>query len=65
MNRGTKNKTVAQLEEAIQELGASIRISTSKEDITIGVTTLAKNYDKNTSFSGRNAFRTTLGCNRV
>ena len=46
MNRGTKNKTVAQLEEAIQELGASIRISTSKEDITIGVTTLAKNYDK-------------------
>ncbi len=46
MNRGTKNKTVAQLEEAIQELGASIRIYTSKEDITIGVTTLAKNYDQ-------------------
>jgi len=46
MNRGTKNKTVAQLEEAIQELGASIRIYTSKEDITIGVTTLEKNYNK-------------------
>ncbi len=46
MNRGTKNKTVAQLEEAIQELGASIRVSASKENITISGTTLAKNYNK-------------------
>ncbi len=46
MNRGTKNKTVAQLEEAIQELGASIRVSASKENITISGTTLAKNYAK-------------------
>lgn len=46
MNRGTKNKTVAQLEEAIQELGASVRVSASKENITISGTTLAKNYDK-------------------
>ncbi len=46
MNRGTKNKTVAQLEEAIQELGASVRVSASKEHITISGTTLAKNYDK-------------------
>lgn len=46
MNRGTKNKTVAQLEDAIQELGASIRVSASKENITISGTTLAKNYDK-------------------
>ena len=46
MNRGTKNKTVAQLQEAIQELGASIRVSASKENITISGTTLAKNYIK-------------------
>jgi len=46
LNRGTKNKTVAQLEEAIQELGASIRISASKENITISGNTLAKNYTK-------------------
>lgn len=44
MNRGTKNKTVAQLEEAIQELGASIDIYSSKENIRISGTTLAKNY---------------------
>ncbi len=44
MNRGTKNKTVAQLEEAIQELGASINVYSSKENITISGTTLAKNY---------------------
>ncbi|MFN0728799.1 M16 family metallopeptidase [Polaribacter gochangensis] len=49
MNRGTKNKTVAQLEEAIQELGASIRVSASKENITISGTTLAKNYNKTLS----------------
>jgi len=46
LNRGTKNKTVAQLQEAIQELGASIRISASKENITISGNTLAKNYTK-------------------
>lgn len=46
MNKGTKNKTVAQLEEAIQELGASIRISASKESMTISGNTLAKNYNK-------------------
>ncbi|WP_237276620.1 M16 family metallopeptidase [Tenacibaculum ovolyticum] len=46
INRGTKNKTVAQLEEAIQELGAAINIYSSKENITISGTTLAKNYAK-------------------
>ena len=44
MNRGTKNKSVAQLQEAVQGLGASIRVSASKENITISGTTLAKNY---------------------
>ncbi len=46
LNKGTKNKTVAQLEEAIQELGASIYVSASKESITINGNTLAKNYTK-------------------
>ena len=46
MNRGTKNKSVAKLQEAIQQLGASINVSASKESITISVNTLAKNYVK-------------------
>ncbi len=45
MNKGTKSKTVEELEEAIQELGASIRIFANKENITINGTTLAKNYE--------------------
>ncbi|WP_435415417.1 M16 family metallopeptidase [Polaribacter aestuariivivens] len=46
LNKGTKNKTVKELEEAIQELGASIYVYSGKEDITISGTTLAKNYTK-------------------
>jgi zinc protease len=46
LNKGTKNKTVKELEEAIQELGASINVYASKESITISGTTLAKNYNK-------------------
>ena len=46
MNRGTKNKTTAELEEAIQDLGASISVSASKESITISGNTLTKNYRK-------------------
>ncbi|WP_188597689.1 M16 family metallopeptidase [Polaribacter pacificus] len=46
MNRGTKNKTTAELEEAIQDLGASIYVSASKENITISGNTLTKNYTK-------------------
>ena len=46
LNKGTKNKTVKELEEAIQELGAYIYISSSKESITLSGTTLAKNYTK-------------------
>ncbi len=46
LNRGTKNKTVKELEEAIQELGASIYIYADKESLTLSGTTLAKNYDK-------------------
>ena len=46
LNKGTKNKTVSELEEAIQELGASINIYASKENITISGTTLKRNYEK-------------------
>jgi zinc protease len=46
MNKGTKNKTVLQLEEEIQLLGASIFVNSETENITISGTTLKKNYDK-------------------
>lgn len=44
LNKGTKNKTVKELEEAIQDLGANINIYGSKENITVSGTTLSKNY---------------------
>ena len=46
MNEGTKNKTPEQLEDAIGLLGASIRVSSGNEDITIDVSSLAKNFEK-------------------
>ncbi|MFN0141077.1 MAG: M16 family metallopeptidase [Pyrinomonadaceae bacterium] len=45
MTEGTRRKTPQQLEEAIEQLGASINVYASSEDVTIGVNTLAKNYD--------------------
>ncbi len=44
LNKGTKNKTVEELENTIQQLGASISINASKESININGTALAKNY---------------------
>lgn len=44
MTQGTKYKTPEQLEEAIQQLGATINVNASAEDIRIRVNTLAKNY---------------------
>lgn len=44
LTQGTKNKTPEQLEEAIQQLGASINVFAGTEDIRIRVNTLAKNY---------------------
>ncbi len=44
MTQGTKNKTPQQLEEAIEQLGASINFSAGAEDIRVRVTTLARNY---------------------
>jgi zinc protease len=45
MTQGTARKTPVELEEAIQQLGASINVSAGTEDIRVSVTTLAKNYD--------------------
>jgi zinc protease len=46
MNEGTKNKTPEQLEDAIGMLGASIRVSSGSEDMSISVSSLAKNFEK-------------------
>jgi zinc protease len=44
MTQGTQRKTAQQLEEAIQQLGASISVSAGTESINITVNTLVKNY---------------------
>ena len=46
MTQGTKNKTPQELEEAIQQLGASINVFADTEDLSISVNTLAKNYQQ-------------------
>ena len=46
MTQGTAKKTPQELEEAIQELGASINVSANTEDVTVAVSTLARNYDQ-------------------
>jgi zinc protease len=46
MNEGTRNRTPEELEDAIGLLGASIRVSSGDEDISISVSTLAKNFEK-------------------
>ena len=46
MMEGTKNKTPQELEEAIEKLGASIRISTGRESITFTVNSLASKFDQ-------------------
>jgi zinc protease len=44
MTKGTKNKTPEELEEAIQLLGAEIRVNAGDEKIVLSGSTLAKNY---------------------
>ena len=46
MTQGTKNKTPQELEEAIQQLGASINVFAGTEDTRISVNTLARNYQQ-------------------
>lgn len=45
MTRGTANKTPEELEEAIDELGASININSGRQSITISGNTLARNFE--------------------
>ncbi|MGB3800717.1 MAG: pitrilysin family protein, partial [Lewinella sp.] len=44
MTRGTKTKTPAELENAIELLGASINVRAGTESLTVSGTTLARNY---------------------
>jgi len=44
MTQGTAKRTPQELEEAIQQLGASINVFARAEDVRIVVTTLARNY---------------------
>jgi len=46
MNEGTKNKTPEELEDAVKLLGATINVSASNENITIKVSSLARNFEK-------------------
>ncbi|HEY8562040.1 MAG TPA: pitrilysin family protein [Pyrinomonadaceae bacterium] len=45
MTQGTARKTPAELEEAIQQLGATVNVFAGTEDVRLVVNTLAKNYD--------------------
>lgn len=44
MNKGTKNKTTAELEAAIQQLGANISVYSTTESFVFSGNTLARNY---------------------
>ncbi len=44
MTQGTKNKTPEELEDAIQQLGASIDVSADGESIRVSGNTLSRNY---------------------
>ncbi len=46
MSKGTAQKTPQELEAAIDELGASIRVSSGRQSITIRGNSLARNYTK-------------------
>jgi len=45
MTKGTATKTPEELEEAIDQLGASINVFAGKESIRVSANTLARNYD--------------------
>jgi zinc protease len=49
MNEGTLNKTPEELEDAIKLLGANITVYAGNENITIRVSTLARNFEKTIS----------------
>lgn len=45
MTQGTAKRTPQELEEAIQQLGASINVFAGGEEITVSANTLARNYE--------------------
>src|SRR5687767_9567303 len=45
LTQGTARKTPLELEEAIQQLGATLTVTAATENVRIRVNTLAKNYD--------------------
>ncbi|HKO43726.1 MAG TPA: pitrilysin family protein [Pyrinomonadaceae bacterium] len=45
LTQGTQKKTPLELEEAIQQLGATITVTAATENVRVRVNTLAKNYD--------------------
>lgn len=46
MTKGTKNRTPQELEEAIELLGASIRVNATDEKLILSGSTLAKNFEE-------------------
>lgn len=46
MTKGTQTKTTAQLEEAIEKLGATIVVKADDEEITLSASTLSRNFGK-------------------
>ncbi|REJ76039.1 MAG: insulinase family protein [Acidobacteria bacterium] len=46
LTRGTKNKTPEELEEAIQQLGATINVSAGRESVRVSGNTLSRNYEE-------------------
>jgi zinc protease len=45
LEKGTKNKTVSELEDALAQLGASVYVFATKNNIRISGTTLTRNYN--------------------
>ena len=45
MNKGTRNRTTAEIEDTLKSLGASIAVSANAENITVSGATLARNFD--------------------
>ena len=45
LTQGTARKTPEELEDAIQQLGATVNVTAGTEDVRLSVLTLAKNYD--------------------
>jgi zinc protease len=46
MNKGTATKTAAELEEAIDQLGASINVRSSNQSISVSASSLSRNYEE-------------------